>query len=169
MVATVRAWVEWVDALPSSVAIRESATGYPALLTFHVLSMCVFAGLIMMMDLRLLGLGNRSARFSDIQKNLFPLQMAAMGASAVSGLALVYAQPTRFYWNVYFWMKMSMMALAGVNAIFFHYTTYRSIVRWDSNTVTPPRAKIASVVSLALWAGVIISGRLIAYNWFEIR
>ena len=46
---------EWVDAFPSSIAIRESQYLYPSILTSHVVSMCLFAGLVLMMDLRLLG------------------------------------------------------------------------------------------------------------------
>ncbi len=38
MLKTIDAWVQWVDALPSSVAIRESAVVYPAMLTFHFLA-----------------------------------------------------------------------------------------------------------------------------------
>ena len=44
----------------------------PYLTVAHVLSMCLFAGLIVMMDLRLLGIGNMSTPFSEVQKRLFP-------------------------------------------------------------------------------------------------
>ena len=62
----IRSWFECVDAMPSSIAIRESIYGYPALLTAHVVSMCLFSGLIIMMDLRLVGWafsGRRCRRF----------------------------------------------------------------------------------------------------------
>ncbi len=169
MLDSVRAWVEWVDALPSSAAIRESIYGYPALLTIHVLSMCLFAGLIIMMDLRLLGVGNRRTPFSEVQRSFFTAQMVGMALSAVTGLILVYGQPTRFFDNIFFWIKMLMMALAGANALVFHYTTYASIAEWDSAHVMPFRSRFAAVVSIVLWVSIIASGRLIAYNWFESR
>lgn len=169
MLDSVRVWVEWVDALPSSVAIRESVNGYPALLTIHVLSMCLFAGLIIMMDLRLLGVGNRRTPFSEIQRSLFTAQMVGMAVSAITGVLLVYGQPTRFFDNIFFWIKMMMMALTGANALVFHYTTYESVAEWDSAAVMPFRAKFAAVVSIVLWVCIIATGRLIAYNWFEIR
>jgi hypothetical protein len=169
MLASIRVWVEWVDALPSSVAIRESVYGYPALLTTHVLSMCLFAGLIIMMDLRLFGVGNRRTPFSEVQKSFFTAQMVGMAVSSITGLILVYGQPTRFFDNIFFWIKMMMMALAGANALVFHYTTYGSVAEWDSAPVMPSRAKFAAVISIVLWVSIIASGRLIAYNWFEIR
>ena len=78
-----------------------------------------------MMDLRLLGIGNNSTSISQIQRRLFPWQMVGMAISAVSGLALVYAQPMRFYPNVFFWIKTVMMLVAGANVLAFHYGAYR--------------------------------------------
>jgi uncharacterized protein DUF6644 len=161
-----RSVFEWVDALPSSVAIRESQYLYATLLTSHVIGMCMFAGLIVMMDLRLVGVGNRRTSFSQIQRRLFPWQMLGMTVSATTGLLLVYADPLRFYANIYFWIKAVMMVLAGVNALAFHQVTYRTIDSWDTETVTPFGAKLAGAMSLVLWAAVVVSGRLIAYNWF---
>jgi hypothetical protein len=164
---SLRPWFEAVNEWPSSVAIRESVNGYPALLTLHVMSMCLFAGLIIMMDLRLLGIGNMRTPFSQVQKRLFPGQMLGMAVSSISGLVLVYGQPMRFYGNIFFWIKAVMMVLAGVNALAFHWTTYDSVAAWDTAPVMPLRAKLAGAVSLALWAAVVITGRLIAYNWFN--
>src|SRR5262245_22400491 len=55
---------QWVSEFPSSIAIRESLFVSPYLTVSHVISMCLFAGLIVMMDLRLLGVGNMSTPFS---------------------------------------------------------------------------------------------------------
>ena len=89
----------WIDALASSQALRESDYGYAILLTIHVITIVMFAGLILMMDLRLLGWGNKSSPVSEVQHRLFPWQMFAMGGSALTGLALVFAQPLRYYDN----------------------------------------------------------------------
>lgn len=164
---SLRSLFEYVDAFPSSIAIRESINGYPALLTSHVVSMCLFAGLIVMMDLRLLGVGNMRTPFSEVQKRLFPWQMFGMVTSSLTGLVLVYAQPMRFYGNVFFWVKTAMIVLAGINAYAFHKITYRSVAAWDSKATTPSGARWAGAISLAMWAGVVVSGRLIAYNWFD--
>jgi hypothetical protein len=162
-----RSLFEWVDAFPTSVAIRESQYLYPALLTTHVIGMCLFAGLVFMMDMRLLGIGNMRTPLSQLQKRLFPWQMAGMAVSATTGLVLVYGQPMRFYSNIFFWIKVVMMLLAAINALAFHVGTYRSVAGWDINRVPPFGARLAGAVGLALWAFVVISGRLIAYNWFQ--
>jgi hypothetical protein len=162
-----RSLFEWVDTFPSSIMLRESVVWYPTLLTVHVIGMCLFAGLVIMMDLRLLGVGNLRTPFSQVQRRLFLGQAAGMVISATTGAILVYSQPMRYYSNVFFWVKVFMMVLAGVNAMAFHYSTYHSVARWDEQSRTPMGAKMAAVFSLALWAFVIMSGRLIAYNWFN--
>jgi hypothetical protein len=162
-----RSLFEWVDTFPSSVAIRESFVLFPTLLTIHVVGMVLFAGLVIMMDLRMLGVGNMRTPFSVVQRRLFPWQVTGMVLSASSGLALVYGQPMRYYVNIFFWIKSAMMVVAAVNALAFHYSTYLSVAKWDSSPRMPLWARVAAVMSLVLWASVVMSGRLMAYNWFN--
>ena len=161
----IRPWFEWVDAFPSSIAIRESLYGYPYLLTAHAIAMALFAGLIIMMDLRLVGFAFRRTPLSQVQKQLFPWQMVLMAISAVTGALLLYSQPLRYYGKVFFWVKMALMVFAGVNALVFHFTTYRTVAAWDSSAVVPRGARLAGAFSIVLWAGVVIFGRITAYNW----
>jgi hypothetical protein len=163
---TLREWFEWVENFSTSIALRESTYGYTILLTSHVVSMCLFLGLIIMMDLRLAGFGNLRTPVSEIQKRLFPWQIVGLVVTSLSGFLLWYSQPTRYYGKAFFWTKLVLMALAGVNALAFHVTTYRSVARWNTDRVTPFGARLAGVLSLVLWAGVVVFGRLTAYNWF---
>ena len=162
---SLRSWFEWMDAFPSSIAMRESLYAFPVLLTLHLISLAMFAGLVVMMDLRLLGVAYRGTPFSEVQRRLFPWQMVGMVVTSIAGLLLFYAQPMRYFGKVLYWIKMALIVLAGVNALLFHFTTYRSIAKWD--TAGPPLgAKVAGVLSLAMWAGIVSFGRLTAYDWW---
>ena len=140
---------------------------YSYILVTHVAGMSVFAGLVLMMDLRLIGIGNMQTPFSQLQRRLFPMQVVGMAITAVSGLLLVYAEPMRFFGNFPFWIKVMLMLLASINAFAFHHTTFLSTKTWDMDRVLPRGARLAGVIGLALWAAVVVSGRLIAYNWFQ--
>lgn len=155
-----------MDALPGSIAIRESQDLYSWLLTSHVVSMCAFAGLVLMMDLRLLGIGNMRAPFSQVHRALFPWQVVFMTCSAITGLLLVYAEPLRFYSSFLFWIKVVLMVMASINALAFHRGTYLTVAKWDMDSMLPFGARLAGAVGLTLWAAVVVAGRLIAYNWF---
>jgi hypothetical protein len=157
----------WVSETENSIALRESQYIWPAFEVVHVVFMCIFAGLIVMMDLRLLGIGNMQTPFSQLQKRLFPWQMFGMAGAATTGLILVFGDPMRFYINIFFWMKMLMMVIAAVNAFAFHYISYFSVDSWDNARVPPFGAKLAGALGVALWSFVIIAGRLIPYNWFQ--
>lgn len=155
-----------MDALPGSIAIRESQDLYSWLLTSHVVSMCAFAGLVLMMDLRLLGIGNMRTPFSQVHRALFPWQVVFMTCSAITGLLLVYAEPLRFYSSFLFWIKVVLMVMASINALAFHRGTYLTVAKWDMDSMLPFGARLAGAVGLTLWAAVVVAGRLIAYNWF---
>ena len=70
---------------------------------------------------------------------------------------------------MFFWAKFGMMGLAGVNAVAFHLTTYRSVARWDNDPVPPFRARLAGILSIVLWAAVVMFGRLTAYDWLTYQ
>lgn len=158
-----RALFETVEAYPTSVAIRESLNAYPILLTSHVIGMCMFAGLVMMMDFRLSGVGNRSIPITDAQARLFPWQVVGAVVSVVTGLALVYGQPMRFYPNFYFWVKNVLLVAAIVNVWYFHTRTYQTVEQWNTDPTPPFAARLAGIVSIVLWAAIVIVGRMIAY------
>src|SRR5688572_19731018 len=138
--------------LPGGTYLRESIYGFSILLTVHVVGMCLFLGLIIMMDLRLAGAGNRSTLPAIIQRRLFPWQMVGFVVVVVSGVLLFYSKPLFYYGKGFFWTKMVLMGLAGVNAGVIHLVTYRSEAGWDR-----PLARLAGAMSLLLWAAVLRS------------
>lgn len=159
----------WVSELETSIQLRESQYVMPWIFVFHVLALAMFAGTILMMDLRLLGVGHMQTPFSQVQRRLFPWQMAGMTFAAGTGLALVYGNPMNYVTNIIFWVKMLAIVLAGLNALAFHFITEYSLVDWDSGARPPFGAKLAGAISIILWANVIVSGRLIPYalTWFR--
>lgn len=100
LLAPLRTLFEYVAALPASIEFRGSFYVAPYTTVAHVLSMCFFAGLILVMDLRLLGAAFMRTPFSALQGRLFPLQMAGIVAAAGTGLVLAFGDPLRFYVNV---------------------------------------------------------------------
>lgn len=154
-----------VQDLPSSIALRESLWVYPIIETAHVLGLCLFVGTAWMWDLRLLGWTLKRVPVSRVSAQILPWTAAGFGVMVASGLALVFSEPLRFYSNVFFRVKVVLLLLAGLNALVFHRTVGRNTSEWDLS-LTPVRARVAGALSLGLWAAVIVTGRLIAYNWF---
>ncbi|MBM3812982.1 MAG: hypothetical protein FJW20_15280 [Acidimicrobiia bacterium] len=158
---------EWLENTAGSVAIRESILFYPLVETTHVLTLCLFLGMIALLDLRLLGAALRRVPVSEVAGRLLPVAFAGFALMVVSGLLLFYSGPLRAYQNIFFRVKMAMLVLAGLNALLFHLTIYKRVAAWDLDASPPVRAKLAGALSLVLWSGVVVCGRMQAYNWFE--
>jgi hypothetical protein len=157
----------WLEALGWTTALRESPYGYPLIETSHVASIVAFAGLVFMMDLRLVNLAFTSAPLAQFQRRLFPWQMASFVPSTATGILLFCVDPLRYYRNVLFLAKLVFLALAGLNALAFHLKTYRRAEGWDEDPEIIATARLAGAASLLLWSLTIVSSRLIPNNWFK--
>jgi uncharacterized protein DUF6644 len=158
---------QWLEKTSGSIALHESLWMYPLVESVHVLTLCLFVGLAVMLDLRLLGVTMRRTPVSEVVAQLLPWMAAGFGVMVLSGAALFYAIPVKTYLNIFFRIKLVMLALAGLNAWVFHRTVYRRVAEWDVDAAIPSGAKVTAGLSIALWAGIIFAGRMIAYNWFD--
>ena len=164
---SVTGFFEWLGNTPWSIALHESMWVYPIVESVHVLALCLFLGLAVMLDLRLLGVTFRSVRVSDVAERLLPWTRTGFAVMVVSGALLFYAVPVKTYQNIFFRVKLAMLIMAGINVWVFHSTIYRTVGAWDLDAVPPRKARVAGALSLALWAGIVVAGRMIAYSWFE--
>jgi len=157
----------WLEATPGSVALHESIWVYPIVESVHVLTLCLFLGMTVMIDLRLLGASFGTTPVSEVYRRLAPWMMAGFAVMVMSGALLFYAAPVKTYLNIFFRLKMVFLLMAGLNVAVFHFITSRTMPQWDVEANLPLRARLAGVVSLALWAAIAVCGRMIAYNWFD--
>lgn len=158
---------EWLAATPSSVALHESLYVYPLVESTHVLTLTLFVGGAFVLDLRLLGLMLRRVPVSELIERLLPWVRLGFGVMVATGLLLFYAIPVRTYQSVFFRAKVIMLLVSGLNVWFFHYRVKPGIAQWDTDLVLPWPARRAAVASLLLWAGIVVAGRMTAYNWFD--
>ncbi len=158
---------EWLANTRWSIALHESTWAYSLIESVHVLTLCLVLGTAVMLDLRLLGLTLRRVPASEVAGRLLPWTVAGFVVMVLSGALLFYGIPVRTFQSVFFRVKMAMLVFAGLNAWVFQWTVYRRVAEWDLDPVPPKRARLAGCLSLVLWAGIVVSGRMIAYNWFD--
>lgn len=160
---------EWLGNTPWSVALHESRYVFLVVLTVHVLTLTVFAGTAVMIDLRLLGVTMSRVPVSQVVSRLLPWNGAGFLVMITSGTLLFYAAPLLRYENVFFRLKMAALVLAIVNMWLFHRTIYRRVAEWDLHPVPPPHARLVGGLSLVLLAIIITTGRMMAYQgyWFD--
>ncbi|MBI4885860.1 MAG: hypothetical protein HY824_02095 [Acidobacteria bacterium] len=162
----VHAAMAWLADTRWSIALHESQYAYAIVESIHVWALCLFVGFAVLLDLRLVGAIFRDVPVSQMVRRLLPWTKVGFVVMVVSGVVLYYAIPLRTYHNVFFRLKAVLLILAGLNVFLFHRGIYLSVARWDLDP--PPRpAKVAGLCSLVLWAAIVVSGRMIAYNWFD--
>jgi hypothetical protein len=154
---------QWIYATHFSTAIRESPYWFPIIEGIHTLGITAVVGTVAVLDLRLLGFIMKREPVSTIARQVLPWTWIGFAVMFVSGVLLSIAEAQTNYFNWAFRIKLILLVLVGLNPLIFHLTVYRKVNTWDKANVTPWRARTAAVCSLALWAGIIICGRLIAY------
>ena len=158
---------EWLAETPWSIALHESLYVYPLVETAHVLSLLLFVGSIIFIDLRLLGATLREAPVTEVTSRILPWTFAGFAVAVVSGALLFYAIPVRTFLSIFFRIKMLLLFISGINVLLLHRFLNRTVHGWDAAARPPVRARVAGAVSLAAWALVIVMGRMIAYDWFD--
>jgi len=159
---------EWLGHTSWSVALHESRYVFLLVLMIHVLTLSVFVGTAVMVDLRLLGKTMTHVPVSQVVARLLPWSDAGFLVMVATGTLLFYAAPLARYENVFFRLKMAALVIAVVNVWLFRRTIHHRVGEWDLDAVPPRRVRIVGALSLALLAIVITAGRMMAYQdyWF---
>ena len=148
----------------SSTSIRESIWTFPAIETVHVLGLAVSVGILVLLDLRLVGAGFRHALPSQIMRQLKTWYLAGFTAMFASGLLLFWSEAAKCYNSTTFRIKIIFLLLAGLNAAFFEVKYVPKFSKWENDGATPTGARMVGWCSLICWLGVIGFGRWTAYG-----
>ena len=154
---------QWLQETSLGTALRESIWVFPIVETAHVLCLALSAGVVVFIDLRLIGVVMRDEAVAKIVKHLEPWAIAGFIVMMLTGALLFWSEPVKLYMSVYFRIKFLLLLLAGINVSFFHFKVTPGLATWSGNSV-PSAARIVGWLSLTLWIGVIAAGRATAYN-----
>lgn len=150
----------WSEALLGSLHFWSLLEGT------HLLTLMLFVGTILVVDLRLLGVIFRRTPVSTISAAILPLTVFGFVFLLITGLTLMFAKPLFYYHNIWFRLKMLLLVLAMMNVWVFHSRIQRSQGAWDAQPIPPGKVRAAAAISLLSWIAVIACGRFIAYDWF---
>jgi len=151
---------QWVSETPLSQAISQSPWEFAVIESVHLLALAVIGGAVLMLDLRLLGLGLRDQPIARVARDAQPWLVASLIVMLVTGVLLFSSEPIKCYYSTPFWVKMSSLLLAMI----FAFTVRRRVALADEGRVRPVWLKVVAVVSLVLWFGVGASGRWIGFS-----
>ena len=157
-------FLEWLQALPLAVFIHKTPWAFTTVEVVHVFAVSLVLGTITIVDLRLLGIASTKRPFAELSRQVLPFTWAAFVVAVIAGSVLFMTRATEYFVNPVFWIKMLLIALAGINMMVFEFITVSDVQRWNVDQIPPPRARLAGGISVACWVLVIVFGRLIAFT-----
>lgn len=131
----------------------------------HLITLMLFAGTILFVDLRLLGIALRTTPVSRISDSLLPWTVGGFLVLLITGSALFFSNPLEYYHNLAFRLKLVFLLAAALNIFWFHLRVQSNRPEWDTAERPPARVRAAGATSIALWFLVIFAGRYMAYDW----
>jgi hypothetical protein len=135
----------------------------PLIQTVHILGIAAIMGSTILLDLRLLGLALRSRRVSELIGRLMPWTWTALPFMFMSGIVFVLARPQRYAMNPVFRTKFMILLPAILVTLAFHLVSIKDREFWEASPGRRAMGKVVGAISLALWLGVMMAGRWIAY------
>jgi hypothetical protein len=154
---------QWLEQTSIGTAIRESLWLFPVIETVHIFGIILLVGGTSILDLRLMGLTFRDEPVTKLAKRFLPWAWAGFIIQVSTGFLMFASEATKMYINTAFQIKMLMIVAAGVNAFVFHSLAYQSVGKWEKDPVAPLSARIAGLISILFWFGIVAAGRWIAY------
>jgi hypothetical protein len=148
-----------VSNLAIAAFVRDATWAYPILEVLHVIGLALVFAPIMLFDLRVLGF-YRDMPIARWHRALLPWVYAGFTLNAVSGILMFASDAAEFAANQSFQVKIGLLAIAAVNAIYFETRLRPSL--YDGSAASNG-AKVSAALSIIMWLAIITAGRMMAY------
>lgn len=151
---------QWIERSALGVAVNESLYAFALIEAVHLISLAVIGGAVLIVDMRMLGLGLTRVPVAQVARTAYPWLVGSLIGIIATGLPLFASlAASKYYVNEAFWYKMYFLGAA----IVFTFAIRQRVAMSDDATATSGLAKAVALVSLVLWSGVGIMGRAIGF------
>jgi hypothetical protein len=154
----------WLQNTPFSLTIASIAWIIPALQTIHILAIALVISSAFLLHLRLLGLAGGSQSSAAVARRFLPFIWWPLPVLLVTGALLISAEPARSLENPSFILKMALLLTAIGVTLLYQRKLVAAPDYWEATGARRAAVKLIAVFSLALWIGIVLAGRWIAYT-----
>jgi len=153
-------YFQWLEQFWLGRFIVDSNWLFPVIESVHLIALAVLGGTVMIVDLRLLGLGLKHRAVNEIAREARPWMILAVVVMISTGLPLFLSEPIKCYYSPAFWVKMWTLAVA----LLYTYTIRTKTTRMEFVHNTARRQVMVGALSIALWFTVAAAGRWIGFS-----
>jgi len=141
--------------------MRDSRWAWQVWESIHFTGMSMLVGTVGLFDLRLLGFA-RSIPIRALH-SLIPVGVLGFLMNLATGIGFLTATPDQYMYNKAFWVKSTLLIIAGLNVLFFYARVFRRLEQNGAHAPPPAGARLAGGISLTAWVGVMAAGRLLTF------
>ena len=158
--ATAEPVPEWPRTAAAGAAlVLDNPWVWPICEVFHFVGLCLLFGVVLLVNLRLLGFV-KGVAFADVHL-LLPWAMVGLGINIVTGMLFFLAAPGQYTQNPAFVWKIGLMLIAGVTLLYPTMSEQAGGLTPEGRA--PLTGRIIAAGSICLWIGVIFLGRFLPY------
>ena len=154
----------WLASTSLSNVVAGTLWVIPLVQSIHIVALAVAFVSLLMVVLRIWGWAGKDLSLSATADRFLPFLWGSFVVLALTGITMVIGEPARELVSFSFWAKMVLLALGLAAVLFFqsHLRAHRS--QWEADLVALPSTRFWAGVTLLVWVGVIVMGRLIAWD-----
>src|SRR5580704_11230353 len=156
-------FAQWIQFTTFFTNLRGSAEVYPIVMSLHMVGIALFGGMILMTDLRLLGLAMTNRSIADVVNQFRVPKRWGLLLTATCGILMAGSKAEEYYYNTFFRTKLILFAVVIVTELVFYRSVYADPAVLDRSPGIPGNAKLAAAISMLLWTSIACCGRGIGY------
>ena len=153
---------KWLSATSVSSEIQTAGWIIPTLQTIHIVGVAVLFSSVMLVDLRVLRVLQRDAPLAEVAQRFLPAIWPVLLVLLVSGTLLIIGEPRRALLNTTFYLKMTLLPVAIVLTAGLQWSFASTF--WEKGQGRRLAGRLAAVLSILVWCGILFAGRWIAYT-----
>lgn len=157
-------FADWLSNTSLSLTIQTHVWMIPTIQSVHIVAIGIVLASVFMIDLRVLGWAGRDQTLRETTARYGPWLSGALVVLLVTGVAMVVGEPARELLTLSFWLKMALLVVAVGVALVFRSTLGRQDQPAHAALPQARGVRLLAMLTLAVWVGIVILGRLIAYD-----
>jgi hypothetical protein len=151
---------QWCYDTSIGETIRHSTWLFPVIEAVHLLGLGLTFGSVLIVNLRLLGVGLSRAPVAELAQAAGPWFLGGLFLMFISGIPLFLSESIKCLYNYAFWVKMASLFLV----LIFTFTVQRRVTQSGITSARPLVGRFTAIISLGLWFGVAGGGRWIGFS-----
>jgi hypothetical protein len=150
-------YFEWCGNTWLGTTVRDTIWAFPFIETFHLLALAVLLGSVLIVNLRVFGLGKQYLPAAQMARQMEPWMLISIGVLIATGIPMAFSEPMKCFESISFPIKMGLILLGIASQL----TIQRKWV--IAGDTTAFKAKLAAVLSIVIWTLVGAAGKGIPY------